>query len=718
MTQHSSKQFSDTSCFNSFSPTPDFIRLFSLIVLLIGYMGLSNAAPAAISQEKQSISAQKKASAKTQPTAKWVKGRLLVTPRAGLSMKEIEKALKPHGAKSKRHLKQLNVHVCELPAGIDEVKAMRTLKKDKRFKHVELDMIITPNESVTDPSVGNSWALPKIQAPTAWGTSNGDGIIIAILDTGTDSSHPDLAANMVPGWNIYDNNSDTTDVHGHGTKVAGAAAAAANNGLGSAGVAWMAEIMPIRIASPTGSSSYSRAANGIIWAADHGANVVNISFSGVAGSSTVQSAANYLRSRGGVVVVAADNTAGFLDHAASDALLAAAATDRNDLRASFSSYGAYVDVAAPGVSIYTTTRGGGYGNVSGTSFSSPIVAATAALVLSANSNLKPADVDQILKSTAVDLGAEGFDNFYGAGRVNAAAAVAAASGLISVDDQSPTISITSPTGGEVSGVVPIDVNYSDNAGVVRVELYVNDQKIITDTQSPFAFAWDTTALADGDHILTAQAFDAAGNMGISSNVTVTINNTPVIDSETPNITITAPTGGEVSGIVPVGVNTSDNVAVVRVELFVNGQKTMTDTQAPFAFNWDTTILTDGHYSLTTKAFDAADNAATSSAVAVTVNNAPPPVDTTAPVITSFNLTEGMRVERKQIVSVSATDNLAVTQITLTIDGRQVAVSNSSSLNYNWNTRKRRSNRNTDHIVTVQVSDQAGNITSKTITVHN
>ena len=160
------------------------------------------------------------------------KGRVLAAPRAGLSDKELDKALKPLNAKSKGKLRRGNVHVIELPPGLDENTALRALKKDRRFKFVELDMAVAPSATVNDPSYTSSWALPKIQAPTAWDSATGTGVTIAILDTGVDSKHPDLAANMVAGWNFYDNNADTSDVHGHGTAVASIAAGAGFGGLG------------------------------------------------------------------------------------------------------------------------------------------------------------------------------------------------------------------------------------------------------------------------------------------------------------------------------------------------------------------------------------------------------------------------------------------------------------------------------------------------------
>ncbi len=611
-------QFSDNNRWDDLGAMPSFARSLLLAAILAGCASLSHAAPSASAQGGGLVVAQDAGPIGKQPFAGWAKGRLLIAPRAGLAAGEFENALKPHNGKSRIHLKKLNAHIVELPEDADEVEVMRELKKDNRLKYVELDMAVTHDAVVSDPSYSSSWALPKIQTPIAWDSANGSGVTIAILDTGVDSTHPDLAPNMVPGWNTYDNNSNTTDVYGHGTMVAGTAAMAANNSMGSAGVAWGAKIMPVRISAPDGSVAYwSTVAQGIYWAADHGARVVNISYGGVSGSATVQSAAQYLRNKGGVAVVSAGNTGGLLGYAASDSMLVAAATDSNDLRASWSSYGSYVDISAPGVSIYTTLRGGGYGNVSGTSFSSPIVAATAALMISANNNLSPADIDQILKSTAIDRGTTGYDNYYGAGRVDAAKAVATARSIIktaiSLDAQAPAILITSPVGSKVTGNVPVDVNYSDNVGVTRAELYVNGQKFATDDIAPFAFAWDTSALMGGAYTLVAYAYDAAGNTGVSPTVSVTIGS-----------------------------------------------------------------------------------------------------DTVAPVISSFNLANGMTVSNKQTVKVTATDDQGVAKIILSIDGKQVAVAYGSSLSYSWNTRNIAKGV---HIATVQAYDAANNIVSKAVTVN-
>jgi thermitase len=591
---------SDNRCGYRRGGAAGFTLTLALVAALLGYAGLSHAAPAG--------------AVISSSFAGWAKGRLLVAPRAGLSDAEFGNVLKSINAHSLGHVKKLNMHVVSLPSGVDEVAAMKTLKANRKLKYVELDMVVKLATTVTDPSFGSSWDLPKIQAPTAWDTANGSGIVIAILDTGVDGTHPDLAANMVPGWNFYDNNSNTSDVYGHGTMVAGTAAAAANNGTGSAGVAWGAKIMPVRISAPDGTAYWSTIAQAINWAADNGAKVVNISFSGLSGSSTIQSAAQYMRSKGGVVIVAAGNSGGLESIAANDSLLTVSATDSSDVRASFSSYGDYVDLAAPGVNIYTTAKGGGYANASGTSFSSPVVAGTAALMLAANNKLTPTDVDSLLKNTAQDLGTAGIDPYYGSGRVNASAAVTSAKNVVASDTLAPTVSITSPTGGRVSGVVPVDINSSDNVGVTRADFYVNGQLVASDSLAPFAFAWDTAGKADGSYTLSVQAFDAAGNRGTSPSVAVTLGN----DSTAPTIgSFNLTDGMTISpGKQMISVSATDNQSVAKISLVIDGKEVAIAYGGSLSYSWNTRKLAKGAHTVTVR---VTDNSGNVTARTVTVN---------------------------------------------------------------------------------------------------
>lgn len=265
------------------------------------------------------------------------------------------------------------------------------------------------------------------------------------------------------------------------------------------------------------------------------------------------------------------------------------------------------------------------------------------------------------------------------------------------------------------GDVLVDVNYSDNKGVVRVELYVNDRKAIEDTQPPFAFAWDTSTLADGSYTLVTYAFDAAGNQGTSAPVKVTVKNTAA-DTTPPTISITSPTGGTVSGNVPVSVNFSDNIGVARTELHINGKQTMEDTEPGNRFTWNTTTLADGNYTLVTYAFDAAGNRGTSSPVVVSVKNSDNnPQKAPLPRINQFNLKDGQKVSLFENVKVKADNNTR--KINLKVNGNILTTIDGNSLNYRWNTWES-SPRGSTLTVTVEAGNVDGEFVSQTVSVRN
>lgn len=204
-------------------------------------------------------------------------------------------------------------------------------------------------------------------------------------------------------------------------------------------------------------------------------------------------------------------------------MLTVSATEQNDSLASWSNTGNNIDLAAPGVYILTSVMGGSYGNWSGTSFSAPIVAGAAALVLSANPNLTPTQVTSVLRSSADDVGPVGFDTSYGYGRLNANRAVTLALGTSApvADTTAPSIKITSPLAGTyVSQNVSVTVSTSDNVGVTSVQLFVDGAFYGSSSTAPFTIKWNTRKVARGSHVLTTKAFDAAGNVGLSSPVTV------------------------------------------------------------------------------------------------------------------------------------------------------------------------------------------------------
>lgn len=460
-----------------------------------------------------------------QAEAPFAKGRLLVQPAANVSADRLAQVLAQHGAKSVKLIEQINLHLVQLPPQADERAVAAVLAKNPLVKFVELDAQMAHQQTANDTYYSIAWQLPKIQATTAWDTSKGAGITVAIVDTGVYAAHPDLSGKLVAGWNVVGNNSDTSDIAGHGTGVAGTVAAASNNALGVTSVAWDAILLPVRVSNTADGSAYiSDLANGVVWAADHGARVANVSY-GVSGSSSVQSAANYMRGKNGVVVASAGNSGAYDATAASDAFLTVGATSSSDAIATFSTYGNFVDLSAPGVDIPSTNSSGGYSKWNGTSFSSPVVAGVAALVLAANPGLSPAQVDKILTTTTDDLGAAGYDIYYGAGRVNANRAVQLAlntSASPTSDTQAPNTSILSPgDGAQISGVsTTIKISASDNVGISRLSLIIDGNTVTSVTGGNLSYKWNTRKVSSGSHVLSAVAQDAAGN---SATASITVN---------------------------------------------------------------------------------------------------------------------------------------------------------------------------------------------------
>jgi hypothetical protein len=256
------------------------------------------------------------------------------------------------------------------------------------------------------------------------------------------------------------------------------------------------------------------------------------------------------------------------------------------------------------------------------------------------------------------------------------------------DTTKPTVNIASPTGGNVSGTVAVTANASDNVGVTKVEFYVNGALAATDTAAPYQYSWNTGARANGSATLSARAFDAAGNIGQSANVTVNVANvvTPPVDTTKPTVNIASPTGGNVSGTVTVSANAADNVGVTKVEFYVNGSLRGTDTAAPYQYSWNTTTLANGAATLYAKAFDAAGNSTQSAAVGVTVANvAQPPVDTTKPTVNIASPTGGT-VSGTVTIAGHATDNVGVSWVWLLVNGQIVGSASRAPWSFAWNSR--------------------------------
>jgi subtilisin family serine protease len=241
--------------------------------------------------------------------------------------------------------------------------------------------------------------------PKAWDVTQGSSkIVVAVIDTGVDSNHPDLRGALVPGWDFIGNDADPSDDHGHGTAVAGVVAARSNNHVGGAGVCWRCLVMPIKVLDAKGSGDDTVIAAGIVWAADHGARVINLSLGGPGSSAELANALAYASAKGLAVVAAAGNagvTTQFFP-AADPHTISVAATTVADQRYSWSNFGSWVQLAAPGCNV-APTLGGGYGTFCGTSSATPVVAGLVALELSAQPAATASEAEDALSRAAVPL---------------------------------------------------------------------------------------------------------------------------------------------------------------------------------------------------------------------------------------------------------------------------------------------------------------------------
>jgi len=378
--------------------------------------GVSTDLPSAIGETSQEYS-----TAPQSESNEHVPGILLVKFKEKTGERIKNAVINVLGAKVQDSINEIDLKIIKVPENaIDNVKS--ALEVLPFVEYVETDSIIAPLVIPNDAVFPDQWHLSMIQAPAAWDINKGKSdVILAVLDSGFEATHPDLADKFLAGYNAYSNNNDWSSAPcGHGTMVAGVAAAMTDNGIGVSGVGWQNKILPIKVTGIECYTTSSILAKGITYAANHGAKVANVSFAIYGGDRTITHAARYMYQHGGLVVAAAGNSGGYENYKDNRYIISVSATARNDLGlASFSSYGKYVDFSAPGISIYTTSLGGLYSNPSGTSVSSPIVAGLLALIFSQNPNATPQQVYDILKNSSVDLGSIGYDQYFGWGRIDA-----------------------------------------------------------------------------------------------------------------------------------------------------------------------------------------------------------------------------------------------------------------------------------------------------------
>ncbi|MEH7095211.1 S8 family peptidase [Neobacillus vireti] len=298
--------------------------------------------------------------------------------------------------------------------------------KNNAVEYAEPHYIFIPNEVNDTYYQSYQWNLPAIGTERGWNLSRGSKKVkIAVVDTGVDLDHPDLARRLTTGYNAIDNSSKPDDDNGHGSHVAGIIAADTNNGVGMAGITWYNPIIPVKVMGADGTGGSFYVAKGIRWAVDHDADVINLSLGNYQSCDVLESAIDYALEKNVVVISAAgnDNTSQRSYPAAYPGVLGVAAVDWDGKRAEFSNFGDYVDVAAPGVDIPSTFSNGEYASLSGTSMAAPHVTALAGLIRSVNPKLKNTDVVKIITGSAQPVGKNTRSPYFGNGIINNAAAL-------------------------------------------------------------------------------------------------------------------------------------------------------------------------------------------------------------------------------------------------------------------------------------------------------
>jgi thermitase len=333
------------------------------------------------------------------------------------------------GARSSRRAKSGGLAVVQVPAGANVADFVAELKAQPGVQYAEPDTLVYTTVMPTDPYAHIQWGLATIGAPSAWDVTEGASVKVAIVDSGVDLNHPDLVGRIdtVYDYDFVNRDATAQDDDGHGTHVAGIIAATLNNDIGIAGVANKCTILPVKVMNSVGTGTSSNVADGIRWAADCGAQVINLSLGAPTSSSAIDAAVQYAVSKDCVVVAASGNDGvnSVYYPAAGANVIGVGSTDSLDSRSGFSNYGPKVDISAPGSFIFSTLPGGGYGYMSGTSMATPEVAGVVALIRAKNPTWNRTMVERQLLGTTLDLGVTGRDNYFGYGRVRADRAVGA-----------------------------------------------------------------------------------------------------------------------------------------------------------------------------------------------------------------------------------------------------------------------------------------------------
>ncbi|MCR2821430.1 S8 family serine peptidase [Lederbergia panacisoli] len=609
----------------------------------------------------------------------------------------------------------------------DLIKIAEDLLTYKEVEFVEPNYKVESEYTPSDPGYKNQWYLKKIQMPKAWDITKGSSQVkVAVIDAGVQTSHPDLKGKIVSPYNAV-TGGKTFTAHPHGTHVAGIIAASMNK-AGVAGIAPNVKIMPINVFYGERADMYDVAV-ALVYAADKGADVVNMSLGGEAYSYILDYAAEYAKSSGVVLIAAAGNssTSRYTYPAALSSVLGVSATDKNDGFTNFSNYGYYIDLAAPGQDIYSTINGSSYQNMNGTSMASPVVSGVAALILSKNPLLTADQVINILTTSSKDLGSKGWDYYYGYGRVDAYKALQ--------KTPAPISSIKLNTNFTVDSKKKNTISFSVHKGA-KLSLYIQDSKGKTVKTLVKSKVWNKTKVSTSwDGKLASGIYAPSGKYKVVaklSNGKKTVSKTKEIKI-TNKIKITVKMNSSASFSPKVKkLSLSYNLnkpGKVTAKIYDNKNKlvkTLVNNKSTSVGNkkltWDGKnskgkLVKDGTYKLVVSAIDSGKVKSKNSTMSIKVDTVKP----TAKISLSSS-TYKLDGKSKSVSKVTVKEKVSMTAYVVTEKGSKIKklTSNKSynkgTITLNWNGKNDKGNYVAEgkYYILVEVKDAVGNkLSSKT-----
>jgi subtilisin family serine protease len=533
-----------------------------------------------------------------------------------------------YGARIASRNEKLSTVLLKFPQGADLASLQKKLKDEPFVGYAERNVALQAATLPNDPKFTSQKSyIQATQVDKAWDVTTGSpNVTIAIIDTGVDTSHPDLKPNLVPGWNTISNSTNVSDDNGHGTHTAGVAAAAYNNAVGIAGVAGTSKIMPVKALGSQGSGWANDVAEGVIWAADHGARVISMSFGTSQNLAELQDAITYAYRKGAVVLAPTGNSGSDgcssvrprYPAAMNHVVAVASMNTATKSRSAFANCGPYVDISAPGENVITTERYSSYSTPAaqstswtpnnGTSLSTAYAAGVAALVLSQRPQLSPDQVEQALEDSATTTNTA--PNVYwnqetGFGLINAFKALTQPvdSGKAGLDLIGPSTILASLVNGGVSFSFQLD---QDAPVTLKVYQKSADKNVLVKTllnQKPMTaglheipwdlFGEDGSKVADGSYHIEMQAYDAAGQATPIQRdwfAVDNVNGPPEIRDASPNPFMPLNGRMELVFYAP-----EDEYMTIRVRSVATGQvvRTLAENELEFYYKMGNGIFWDG-----------------------------------------------------------------------------------------------------------------------------